>query len=101
MNEWSLGEMLVDGIRKSLFYGLAIFLILMLIPATREMFMKFVGVVGGETGTRVFNTVIYLIKGIYKAHVTLIWHLFNGRKQVFLSPDESQIGGAAKEKIKT
>ena len=48
MNEWPLGEMLVDGIRKSLFYGLAIFLILMLIPATREMFMKFVGVVGAR-----------------------------------------------------
>ena len=92
---------IVDLIRKGLFYGIGAFVILLIIPATREMFLKFVGEVGGETAARVFNTVIYMFKEIFRAHLTVLWHLLKSRKQVFLSPDEENIGGANKEKIKS
>lgn len=98
MIETSLHALLVDGVRKTLFYGFAIFILLMLIPVTREMILKFVGIVGGESSIRLFNTVIFVVKGIYRSHLTVLWHLSKKRTDVFLSPEEKDIGGINKDR---
>lgn len=100
MNELALAPLLIDNIRRLAFYGFALFVLLMLIPPTREMLFKAVGVVGGETFVRFFNVLVYAFKRIFRAHTVVFWHLFRSRKEAFLSPEDYEVGGKAKEKIR-
>ena len=101
MNEIPLAPLILDNLRRLAFYGFALFILLILIPATREMLFKALGVVGGETFVRFLNVMIYACKLIYRAHAVVLWHLFKSRKDAFLSPEDYEVGGKAKEKIRS
>lgn len=75
------------------FYASILIATLFLIAPTRKMMGKLFEMGLGRAFLTFFNGLVFLVKTIITSHVAIIWHLTHSRKNIFLVPEDEDIGG--------